>query len=214
MPHLDRADLVGLTFGRLKVKHFSHVDSKRRACWICECECGGLKTASTWHLRRARVQSCGCLHSEAARKQGLANRTVPIECQSEYTTWLNIKARCLNPKSHNYKDYGGRGVSVCSNWKNDFARFLQDVGKKPTPDHQLDRINNDRNYEPGNVRWATKIENANNKRNSRFLTYNDETLTIAQWARKVGIKVYTIHTRLNAAWSVNRVLTTPLQNAV
>lgn len=159
-------DLAGRPFGRLTVIRF--VEHRRRPSgsiaykWLCRCECGKERIAVAGDLNSGHTQSCGCLQRErtsgAATKHGFSGGRLP-----EYVLWLGMRRRCDNPSHVGYKNYGARGIQVCERW-NDFTLFLADVGRRPTPQHTLDRINNDGNYEPGNVRWATRIEQAANSR--------------------------------------------------
>jgi hypothetical protein len=98
-----------------------------------------------------------------------------------------MKLRCQHPSHHAFQNYGGRGISVCDRWNKSFEAFVEDVGERPTPEHTLDRIDNDGNYEPTNVRWATRQEQANNRRNNVRITHNGQTKTLAAWARDIGI---------------------------
>lgn len=130
----------------------------------------------------------------------------------EYVAWTNMKKRCNDPKNNRYHLYGAKGVKVHSEWMEDFATFLAAVGPRPSPEHSLDRYpNKEGNYEAGNVRWATDVEQSNNRRNNRMLTYNAETRTMAEWSRIVGIDQRTIHARLGYGWSVEKALTTPIR---
>jgi hypothetical protein len=106
----------------------------------------------------------------------------------EYNVWHNMKKRCTKPKYQAYKDYGGRGISVCDRWLNSFANFFEDMGERPTNKHSLDRENNDGNYEPSNCRWATKEEQNSNKRTIRLITHNGVTKTASDWAIEMGFK--------------------------
>lgn len=120
-------------------------------------------------LREGRHQSCGCLRDEVAAVKSLTHghargRRTVCPPTPEYQTWLNVKARCGNPKNPRYADYGGRGILLFSPWQEDFAAFLAAVGPKPSPRHSIDRIDNDKGYEPGNVRWATPEEQSGNRR--------------------------------------------------
>ncbi len=129
----------------------------------------------------------------------------------EYTAWLNMRNRCLCPSNKSFKDYGGRGIKVCDEWQVSFFAFLKHVGLKPSNEHSLERLNNDGNYEPGNVQWAMRIQQGSNKRNNRFLVFNGQRLTIPEWSRRLGIKRTTIIMRLYArGWSVEDALSTPV----
>lgn len=124
----------------------------------------------------------------------------------EYNTWRNIRQRCRNPKQKKFAYYGSRGIAVCERWDK-FENFLADMGRRPPWKHTLDRIDPNKGYEPGNCRWATWTEQQNNKRNSRTLTLNGRTQTVADWAREIGVNPFTIYSRLDMGWSVDRALT-------
>lgn len=117
----------------------------------------------------------------------------------------------MDPKHAAYPNYGGRGIAVCERWLNSPQAFLDDMGMKPTPKHEIDRIDNDGNYEPGNCRWATRKENDRNRRNNRLLTLNGETLTLAEWAEHSGVPDDTLRHRLGVGWSVERAILTPVR---
>lgn len=128
---------------------------------------------------------------------------------SEYWTWNTMRQRCINPNNPKYPIYGGRGISVCERWQK-FENFIADMGNRPSADHSLDRIDNDGNYEPSNCRWATRVEQQNNQSNTTRLEFQGETLTIHQWATRLGIKAKTIDGRLRSGWSVEDALSHPL----
>lgn len=131
----------------------------------------------------------------------------------EHTTWSAMRQRCYDPKKDNYSHYGGRGITVCDEWRADFARFFADMGPRPSMAHTLNRIDNGGPYAPHNCRWSTKQEQANNRRSSRYLTLNGEQKTIAEWSRVVGIHQDRIWNRIHQLrWSVADAITKPLQN--
>lgn len=150
-------------------------------------------------LRRGLTTSCGCL-----RQHG-KSRT------PEHAVWAAMIQRCTNPNSAKWKDYGARGISVHPRWRQSFRSFFDDVGSRPSPQHSLDRIDNDGNYEPRNVRWATRKEQARNKRSSRVLTVGGESATLAEWVERTGIGKSTIRERLNRGWSEERAVLTPVK---
>lgn len=150
-------DLSGRSFGKIRVLRVSHKDARHAYFYVCACFCGASFVAEGDKIKRRHTRSCGCLQESV--KHGLVN-------SAEYGIWNAMKGRCLNPRSHAFRDYGGRGIKVCKRWL-DFRNFYADMGPRPTPSHSLDRKDNDGNYEPGNVRWATKSEQAKNRRNNK-----------------------------------------------
>lgn len=128
---------------------------------------------------------------------------------SAHSTWTGIITRCTNPKQKNYRNYGGRGVTVCERWRNSFEAFLEDVGEKPSPKHTIDRIDNSKGYEPGNVRWATMTEQHRNKRNNRRITIDGETHCITEWEDIKNLPRYMIRNRLARGWSEQDAVLTP-----
>jgi hypothetical protein len=162
-------DLHGCRFGRLTVVSFAGCNARGKACWLCQCACGQTSVVIGERLTR-RQRSCGCLHRELTasfgdrtRRHGHAARRFPTQT-AEYRAWQNLKNRCSNPRLKEWRYYGGRGIRVCERWQRSFSAFLADVGPKPAPDLQIDRIDNDGHYEPGNVRWTTRSEQVRNSR--------------------------------------------------
>lgn len=139
-------------------------------------------------------------------KHGFARRGQHI---LEWDRWMAMISRCTNPSASNYSRYGGRGIQVCEKWRNSFTEFFRDVGKAPSRNHTLDRIDNMRGYEPGNVRWATRSEQQNNRRGNCLVTYNGQTFTVTQWSRLCGINQRTLDHRIKSNWPLDEAMNTP-----
>lgn len=129
------------------------------------------------------------------------------EFKSEWAAWKNMKARCLNKNNPGWKRYGGRGIRICQRWRSSFRNFLTDMGKKPATDAVLDRINNEGHYTPRNCRWTTPKSSSRNTRRNRRLTHAGLTLTVAEWAERLGVGYDFVWTRLRRGWSVSKTLT-------
>lgn len=156
-------NMVGERFGRLTVIALARRTDKD-SIWLCKCDCGTFKKVRRGDLRKGNARSCGCFRRERMTRHGLGGKANGRRRHPLYRTWANIVQRCTNPTSKDYPYYGGRGIRIAPQWRANFAQFLRDVGEKPDPDLSIDRINNDGNYEPGNVRWATKSEQRLNQR--------------------------------------------------
>jgi hypothetical protein len=159
-------------------------------------------------------RSCGCLKRDVSRAT-CRSRThhghaVGSRVSPEYAIWAAIKGRCLNPRLPGYKWYGARGITVCDRWRDSFESFYADMGAKPSPRHSIDRIDSNGPYEPGNCRWATRREQMNNTSSNHRLTYRGRTQTITEWAREVGLRPCTLHTRIARGWPVGPAIELPL----
>jgi hypothetical protein len=154
----------GDKYGRLtivkEIEPYVEPNGRKRRRFNCVCDCGNEKNIVLPSLTRGLTNSCGCYNKEITTLHGLWNHPL-------YPTWNGIKNRCYNLTHKHYYYYGGREIKMCNKWLNSFEDFIKDMGEKPTPLHSIDRINNDGNYEPLNCRWATKKEQANNRRNGR-----------------------------------------------
>lgn len=199
-------DLTGMKIGRLFVK--APVIINRRKHYECQCDCGNEFITRHDTLAYAKDnRSCGCVRRKirptGPRHHGLFGTP-------ENRAWKSMIQRCHDPNSSKYSDYGGRGIRVCDKWRSDFTAFLEDVGHKPNLNYQIERIDNDGNYEPGNCRWATPVEQARNKRDTRFITANGQTKPMCSWADETGISIKTIHKRLKDGWSEQDSVTVPV----
>jgi hypothetical protein len=205
----ESKDITGQHFGRLTALHLTEKGSKRpprrNERWLFRCECGNETETTKTAVVNGYTRSCGCLQAEVTQQIGKQNASHgharAKRKSSEYVAWTNMHDRCRNENAENYKDYGGRGITVCDRW-NDFENFLADMGPKPSPEHELDRYpDNNGNYEPSNCRWATPIEQANNRRTNHLLTINERTQTIAEWAREASIPPPVLRKAVDARWS-------------
>jgi len=213
-------DLTGKRFGRLVVLAIGERTPNGHK-WVCACDCGQGASVLGSNLRTGRQVSCGCFSRESKRARithGESSRVRPNAANRrgesvEYRTWAGMKRRCFNPNDHHFYAYGARGITVCDEWAGPggFERFLAHVGRRPSDAHSIDRIDNDRGYEPGNVRWATDVEQANNHRRNRMLTARDRTQTMSQWARELGADSRVIDNRLRQGWTVERAVTEPVR---
>lgn len=201
-------NLAGERHGRLVVVEIADDRwASRRIHWLCRCDCGNTAVISALCLKKKSCTlSCGCLLADINKKRRKYHPGARE--MKEYKVWCEMKQRCASHNGTEYKNYGARGITVCTEWVESFEDFLQHVGRRPSAWHSLDRIDNNGNYEPGNVRWATREVQNNNRRNCRILTCNGRTMTITQWARELGIGEGTLFLRLKRGWTTDRALQT------
>lgn len=182
---------------------------------IFRCHCGNEFRAYFFAVKYGKTHSCGCYRRAWTRAKSLKhgnNRGKEAGGRTpEYRTWANMKHRCECPTGRMWKYYGGRGIKVCDRWQ-EFPAFLADMGLRPSPQHSIERINTDGNYEPTNCRWATDVEQANNKSNNLRITIEGETKTLSEWARVSGISAGTIITRYKRyGWGPHQAVFAPLR---
>jgi len=186
-----------LTLGEIKDTRL-----KSNSLVVCKCECGKEKLIR-WHdIQRGHCTSCGC------KRHKPFNKTHGQSGTKTYTTWKGMRQRCNNPNCEAFPDYGGRGIKVCPRWDS-FEAFLKDVGEIPKG-MEIDRINNDGNYEPGNVRIVKRKVNINNTSRNRYLEIDGQTKTLAEWCEQFGIKYMIAFDRLASGWDAKKALTEPV----
>lgn len=201
--------MVGEKQGRLMVLSIDESPIGRHRYCVCKCDCGKSKRVRVDHLKSGRIRSCGCLVTEVTTARNLASRRHGHAASHvrtpTYRSWIAMHTRCGNPNHDGYSEYGGRGISVCEEWKS-FERFLSDMGERPSGT-TIDRIDNSRGYEPGNCQWASHSEQENNKRATVKITFKGRSHSIAEWARITGIGYQTLRKRLEYGWPPERILT-------
>lgn len=208
-----RRNVDGVRFGLLVVlrdeEDIVSLNNNRSRAVLVRCDCGQEKKVRLGDLRKGHTTSCGCLMVEKVKE---ANTLYGKTKTPEYKSWVSMIRRCTDPTLHNYHRYGGRGISVCDRWLGSFELFLEDVGVRPTLKHSIDRIDNDGNYEPGNVKWSTNKEQARNSTTARMITFQGQTMCLQDWADHLGIKRTTLGMRLRSyKWSVHKAFTTPVR---
>lgn len=201
---MKHPDLTGQKFHRLLVMSFRGKNAHRRSTWNCLCDCGKSTIVDISSLRRESTKSCGCWLRERLLMHGHSRRG---GTSHSYGSWAGMIQRCTNPESESYKYYGGRGIKICKRWRK-FANFLADMGE-PAPGLSIDRVNNNGNYEPGNCRWATAEQQANNARSVWAITSNGKTQSAARWAREFGIDKRLIYERIKRGWPLGPTLFIP-----
>ena len=205
-----REDLIGQKFGMLTV--LAQANDKIRSdgthivMWHCMCDCGNEIIVNSGTLKSGHTKSCGCLqgehHNDSNHKTGKTRL---------YRIWGDMKQRCYNKNNLNFKNYGGRGIVICDEWKNSYIKFKEWAIKNGYNDDLTIEITDvNGNYCPENCKWATQLEQANNTRTNRMITFNGETLTWTQWNKKLGFKRGVLEYRLKKGWSIEKALTTPL----
>ena len=176
-------DLIGQHFGRLTVISRAENTKKGQARWLCCCDCGNKTIVETYKLTSGNTKSCGCLRKEQLTQRNIQNSTHHMTGTKYFNLWHGIKQRCFNRNLYAYKDYGGRGITVYPEWIDNFQAFYDYVSKLEhfgEKGYSLDRIDNNGNYEPGNVRWANQKTQCRNKRNNALVEYNGRKISLIE----------------------------------
>ena len=215
MKKIDLNDIVGKKLNRLLVLSFDHSrphpnPSKGNFYFYkCQCECGNITIVRRERLINLETKSCGCYGKEI-RKKILATKR--ILSHRLYNIWRTMKERCYSPKNIKYYCYGGRGIIICDEWKNDFNKFYDWAIANGYKDHlSIERINVNGNYEPSNCTWANAKIQANNRTSNHFIFFNNEKHSISQWAEILKINRSTLWYRIKRGWTIERAFSTPVK---
>ena len=197
-------DLTGRRVGRLTVVRYDGRGKLSQNMWFCVCDCGGSKSVRSSSLQKGACISCGCAQKKRVERTRMS--------MPEYRIWRGIINRCENPNVRGFPLYGGRGVKMCPEWRESFDAFLGDMGSRPTPAHSVERLDPNGDYSPTNCRWATDLEQANNKRNTRFVVYRGERMSLCNAVRLAGSVVHHEAAWVRVAdcgWDVATAVETP-----
>lgn len=202
MPEIK--DLTGQKFGRLTVEGFSHLDKHHKGHWLCRCECGAAVDVETHQLKCGKTKSCGCWKNDVNSKR---LKTHGCEPKRLYRVWVSMKKRCTNPKEPEYKNYGGRGITVCDEWRCSFESFrFWALVNGYEEGLSIDRIDNNGNYCPDNCRWTDRKTQNSNKRNNHRITFNGKTQTVTEWAEELKTSHEVICRRAARNWPLDKPL--------
>jgi len=199
-------DLTGQRFGRLVAIERAGTRNGY-ALWKCKCDCGKETEVISNSLKRGLSKSCGCLRTELNIERHFIHGMTHTKL---FKTWQGMIQRCTNSKETSFKNYGGRGISVCNEWSDFISFYTWSMNSGYNDKLTIDRIDNDGDYEPGNCTWSTCKEQANNKRNNVLYEYKGNKKTISQWSDIYGISYSVIALRFKRGWSIEKTLTTPI----
>lgn len=197
-------DISGNRYGRLVA--INPIRKNNGIYWVCKCDCGNTTEVLPQHLNRGLIRSCGCLRKDVSSKK---NKKHGMSKTRIYKEWKGIKERCLNKNNHAYKNYGGRGITICDKWlgENGFEYFCDWAMQNGySDDLTIDRIDNDKGYSPDNCRWVNRFVQMNNQRGNRIIEYNGRAQTLAMWAREYGLKPGLVASRLKYGWKIDDAL--------
>lgn len=206
-------DISGQRFGRLIALSGKDRDKFRNALWTCKCDCGKEVKVILQSLKDGKTKSCGCLNQEKMGKNNLIHGKSKTRI---YHIWRDMRERCYIPRKIGYHNYGGRGIVVCEQWKgsNDFLNFYNwAMANGYRDDLTIDRIDVNGNYEPSNCRWASQKEQQNNKRNTIYITYKNETKPLVEWSQMFNMNYMTLLRRFRDKWSAERMFETPIKGS-
>lgn len=201
-------DLTGQRFGRLTVveraENKMSPNGTQKACWLCQCECGNRTVVIGQELRNGKTTSCGCFLRECTT---IKNTTHGKRHTRLYNIWRGMLERCRNPNHKRYSRYGGRGITVCDRWQNDFQSFYDwAMANGYQDDLSIDRIYVNGNYEPSNCRWATTKEQNNNRSTNRIYQLGKDSKSLAEWCETYGVKYQLVFDRIKLGWTLEEAL--------
>lgn len=202
-------DLTGQRFGRLVVIARAENSHAGQARWLCACDCGGKSVSVGSALRSGRATSCGCLRRE---KLLLANTKHGGSDSHLYHVWCDMKRRCQDEHGKDWENYGGRGIEVCDEWKNDYVSFQRwALENGYSQGLTIDRIDVNKGYSPDNCRWADAVTQSRNRRNVHIITYNGKSQTLSAWAAEYNIPYEVLYYRCQRGWPIERALNKPIR---
>lgn len=201
--------MKGKRFGKWEVIEEGLRDRHGNRRWKCRCDCGAVSVVYQNALRGGKSTRCGlCSRRATTEVRAASLRTHGLSNSPEYKVWVEMVRRCTKPNDPSYPRYGGRGVTVFCAWvgPGGFDVFIEHVGRRPDPKATIDRIDNERGYEPGNVRWASQSDQQRNRRSNRMITFGGHTMPLVAWSEKTGVKRETIAYRIKRGWPLQKAL--------
>lgn len=203
---------IGKTYGRLELLERlpgRKIGKRVRGQVLCLCKCGTKRAFPSEGVASGRAASCGCKRQDSLRA---LMTTHSMTGSPTYICWQSMIRRCHKKSDRAYPGYGGRGIRVCKRWRKSFENFFEDMGIRPSLKHSIDRKDNNGSYEPDNCRWATKTEQARNRRSNCFIEYDGEKRTFQEWCNKLGFIQGSLWKRIfQRGWSVEKAFTTPMR---
>lgn len=194
-------DITGMRFGRLTAVRREYCHKTRGWHWRCACDCGTEIVAWLGNLRKGNTKSCGCLKRDTTRARSITHGD---KGSSEYMTWADMIGRCHRPAHKTFANYGGRGIAVCRRWRK-FENFLADMGRRPSIQHSIERVDNNKGYSPENCTWATRQEQCRNRRTNRVIDTPKGPMLLCEAEEISGISASTLWKRLKRGWPVKRL---------
>jgi hypothetical protein len=199
-----KVDLIGKRFSKLLVVAEHGRGKQKSVLWLCRCDCGKDTIVDTRQLNSGKTKSCGCIIYDILLKRNLTHGKAKFGQKTpEYRTWLGMKGRCNNKNSGRYKNYGGRGITVCDRWINSFENFLNDMGQRPSNSHSIHRKDENGNYEPDNCVWATNFVQARGRTDNVWVEYKGDVKIQEDWCIILGIRASQMNYHLSKGRTID-----------